>query len=104
MGNPSSKPCQEHKTKIIEISNSITSVEAYEIASYYMFDDGIYNLGRVEVWYVMSCEVYNRLPLDQRISLNTYFMKWMSTLSQQLPEEKQRLKTIQSIWEDKYER
>ena len=101
MGKTSSKPCQERKTEIIELSNFITTADAYDITSYYMFDDGIYNLGRIEVWYIMSCVVYNRLPPDQRISLNTYFMTWMTTFSHHLPDEKQRLETIQASWKTK---
>ena len=101
MGKTSSKPCQERKTEIIELSNSITTADAYDITSYYMFDDGIYNLGRIEVWYIMSRVVYNLLPPDQRISLNTYFMTWMTTFFQHLPDEKQRLETIQASWKAK---
>ena len=65
------------------------------------FDDGIYNLGRIEVWYVMSYTVHDRLPPNQRISLNTYFMTWMITFSQHLPDEKQRLQSIQESWKAK---
>ena len=101
MGNPSSKPFQERKTEIIELSSSITTADAYDITSYYMFDDGIYNLGRIEVWYVMSCTVHDRLPPDERISLNTYFMRWMITFFQHLPNEKQRLQSIQELWKAK---
>ena len=41
MGKTSSKPYQERKTEIIELSNSITTADAYNITSYYMFNDGI---------------------------------------------------------------
>ena len=101
MGKTSSKPFQERKTEIIELSNSIATADAYNITSYYMFDDGIYNLGRIEVWYIMSREVYNRLPADQRISLNTYFMTWMTTFFQHLSDEKERLQSIQTSWKTK---
>ena len=98
MGKTSSKPFHDRKSEIIDLSNSIATADAYNITSYCMFDDGIYNLGRIEVWYIMSWEVYNRLPPDQRISLNTYFMSWMITFFQHLPDEKERLQSIQALW------
>ena len=98
MGKTSSKAFHERKSEIIDLSNSIATVDAYNITSYYMFDDGIYNLGRIEVWNIMSWEVYNHLPPDQRISLNTYFISWMITFFQHLPDEKERLQSIQALW------
>ena len=98
MGKSPSKHCQEREAEIIELSNLITSADDYDSVSYSMFNDGTYNLGRVEVWYVMSCAVRDRLVLDQRIRLNTYFMKWLTKFSRHLPDEKQRLETIQTSW------
>jgi len=97
MGGYWSSP-QYYQSRILELSKTITSVDDYDKISTLMFENDIYNRGRVEVWFIMSCDVHNRLPVDQQDSLEECFTKWMSSFLHYLPEEKKRLRAMEASW------
>ena len=98
MGNFLRKSNDEYKDRISELSKTITSPHSYDSAVSVMFDDGKFNLRRVEAWYIMSCTVRHHLPVHQHPLLYHYFWKWMSIFTRHLPRAKRQLQMMKRTW------
>ena len=100
MGIFFSKPVVYDPTeRICELSKMITTAHSYNNCISEMFEDGVFSMGRVEVWYIASCAVRDHLPIHQHPLLNHYFWKWMSVFMHHLPHDVERLQSMKDSWQ-----
>ena len=77
----------------------ITTAHSYNNCISEMFEDGVFSMGRVEVWYIASCAVRDHLPIHQHPLLNHYFWKWMSVFMHHLPHDTERFQSMKDSWQ-----
>ena len=78
---------QNDEKRIGDLSKQTTTAHSYDNVVTIMFDDGKFNMGRVQAWYNMSCDVRHNLPVDQHLMFNLYFLKWIAIFVEHLPQE-----------------
>ena len=44
----------------------INSLQNYQLTIQHMFADGIFNIGRMKVWFYVSQSVYKKIPAHER--------------------------------------
>ena len=99
MGIFFSKPIVHDPTgRICELRKMITTAHSYNNCISEMFEDGVFSMGRVKVWYIASCTVCEHLPVDQHPLLNHYFWKWMSVFMHHLLHDTEHLKSMKDSW------
>ena len=98
MGNILSTSNDNYEKRISELSKNITTAHSYDNVVTIMFNDGKFNMARVQAWYHMSCDVHHHLPVDQHLMLNHYFFKWMAIFVESLPQEGQWLQAMKESW------
>ena len=98
MGNFLYKTIDNYEERICDLSKTITTAHSYDRIISEMFDDGKFNIGRVEVWYIMSCVVRDHMSVEQHPLLDHYFWKWMTVFVTRLPREKRPLQIIKESW------
>ena len=59
-------------------AEQINSVESYRLMMQHMFADGVFNRGRIEVWFYVTQNVYERLPVHERERCHELVLEWFS--------------------------
>ena len=87
----------EMTKRISELTMYIDSASMYDAVVGQLFEDKITN-GRVRVFYIVSCQVRDHLPVHQHRLIDHFFWKWMTLLGEKLPHEKESLHDMKVSW------
>ena len=99
MGQPVSRLDLAKMNYIYNLAKKLSSATEFEDCSIVMFDDGVFNHGRMEVWYCFAHAMWEHLPISEHMMLDRYVRKWFIHFLTKLPEQKNCIQEMQSEWE-----
>ena len=63
----------------------INSLQNYQLTMQHMFADGIFNIGRIKVWFYVSQSLYKKIPAHEWEQCHELVMEWFSVFETKCP-------------------
>ena len=80
-------------------SKQITSLSSYKLCIDHLFSDEIYNIGRIQVWFFVSQQVYPRLSNNEQLECHEAVCLWFAKFKQKCTEHAKQLDSMRKTWD-----
>ena len=88
-----------YETVIEMYSKPLTSLSSYTLCTEDLFPDQIYNIGRIQVWFLVTQQVYPRLPKHEQQQCHEAVCLWFAKFKQKCPEYAKQLEHMRKNWD-----